>query len=77
MKLKEYIKILKQIEKKYGGDLDLIYGIDEEGNGFEKVFYAPSVKYVSKTTLEGGMFDCMEMEDDKTADKDIAVVCIN
>ena len=77
MKLKDYIKSLKQIEKKYGDNLDLIYSIDEEGNGFKKVFYSPSVKYVSKKTLENGYFDCMDMEDNKTTDKDIAVVCIN
>lgn len=77
MKLKDYIKYLQEIKKKHGGDLDLIYSVDEEGNGFNQVYFAPSVKYINKKTLKDGYFDCMDMEDNATADKDTAVVCIN
>lgn len=41
MKLDEYIKVLQDLKKKYG-NLELVYSSDEEGNSFNKLFYAPS-----------------------------------
>lgn len=77
MKLKDYIKILQQIQKKHGDNLELIYSIDDEGNWYEKVYFSPSVHYVSKQTLKDDSFDCMNIDDIPTTDKDVAVVCIN
>ena len=45
MKLKKYIEILKEIEEGYGGDLEMVYATDEEGNAFATVFYRPSAGF--------------------------------
>ena len=47
MKLKEYIKELNKIikENPEAKNLTVIYARDEEGNGFEEVYYTPSIGY--------------------------------
>ena len=42
MKLSEYIDHLLKIEKEFGGDLDIVYSSDDEGNCFDYVHYSPS-----------------------------------
>ena len=42
MKLSEYIKNLNETFKSYG-DLDVVYSIDDEGNDFNRIAFAPSV----------------------------------
>ncbi|NIU84853.1 MAG: hypothetical protein GWN31_13325 [Candidatus Thorarchaeota archaeon] len=42
MRLSKYIQVLQEIEEKYGGDLEMIYAIDEEGNAFHPVHYKPN-----------------------------------
>lgn len=42
MKASELIIDLKALIKVYG-DLDIIYATDDEGNGYDKVHYTPSV----------------------------------
>jgi hypothetical protein len=78
MKLKKYIKRLQELEKKVG-DVDLIYGTDEEGNWFESVCFAPSIKYVPKECLTNGSIDGIKVCDyeDKNEGADTVVVCIN
>lgn len=77
MKLKEYIKSLKNLEKQYG-EAELIYSIDEEGNGFDYVYFSPSVKYISKEVKErNDSIDCMELGDYESKEKNVAVICIN
>lgn len=41
MKLRAYISSLQSIAKNHGNDLEVIYAIDEEGNAFHPVHYAP------------------------------------
>ena len=41
MKLREYIKKLKEIEREHG-DIDLVYSIDDEGNDFRMINYEHS-----------------------------------
>jgi hypothetical protein len=49
MKLDEYINLLNKIKKQYGGKLECVYSKDDEGNGFHKIFYHPSIgKYNSR-----------------------------
>lgn len=78
MKLKKYIKRLQELEKKVG-DVELIYGTDEEGNWFESVCFAPSIKYVPKECLTNGSIDGIKVCDyeDKNEGADTVVVCIN
>jgi len=42
MKLKEYLDKLTKLYEKYGGDLDMVYASDDEGNHFDYVQYKPS-----------------------------------
>ena len=42
MKVSNFIEILKDLKEEHG-DLDLIYSSDDEGNGFKKVVFIPSV----------------------------------
>lgn len=78
MKLKEYIKKLQKLAKEVG-DVELIYGTDEEGNWFESVCFAPSIKYVPKECLTNGSIDGIKVCDceDKNEGADTVVVCIN
>lgn len=43
MNLKQYIEHLQKIEKKYGGELECIYAIDDEGNAHNTVDFTPGV----------------------------------
>ena len=45
MKLREYIEILKEIEERYGGDLEMVYAIDDEGNAYHPVHYKPNAGF--------------------------------
>lgn len=80
MKLKEYISHLQTLEKNFG-DVELIYGTDDEGNSYKSVYYAPSAKRVFKKDLDEGSIDCMNISDYnyKKPDEegDTTVVCIN
>lgn len=64
MKLKEYVEVINEIIERFGGDLDVIYSSDEEGNSFDKVFYFPTT----------GVFVNGEFED---TDKNPNCICIN
>ena len=78
MKLKEYIKQLKKLEREIG-NVELIYGIDEEGNSFNTVCFAPSIKRVYKKDLDRGSIDGFDVYDynDTNEEGDTTVVCIN
>lgn len=76
MKLKSYIEDLKRLEKKVG-NVELIYGTDDEGNSFNPVSYSPGIKYVPKEDLKRGSIDGVDVYDDKVNDEMETVVCIN
>lgn len=76
MKLKSYIEDLKRLEKKVG-NVELIYGTDDEGNSFNPVSYSPGIKYVPKEALKNGSIDGIDVYDDKVNDEMETVVCIN
>ena len=65
MKLAQYIKALQGIEKQHGGDLDLVYSIDDEGNAFHQTHYTPTVGYFSNNDFDGD------------SDKEPNSVCLN
>ena len=71
MKLKELIKNLQAIEENHGGDIDVIYASDDEGNSFHDIYAKPTIcKRLSK---EG----YMEMEEVNTRTKKPNAVIIN
>ena len=73
MKLSEYIKELKKLEKEGHGDLDLIYTTDEEGNYFRFVGVMPAIAYAN------GAEDywIKDVEFDSSKFNEPNVVCIN
>ena len=76
MKLKEYIEKLQKLEKEVG-NVELIYGTDEEGNWFHAVGYAPSAKKVNKKDLKRGSIDGINVCELNEDEGDTIVVCIN
>lgn len=69
MTLNEYIVHLKKVAEEGHGNKEVVYAADDEGNNFQKVFYAPSIG-VFKDRGGHGEFD------DSKAGKSNAV-CIN
>ena len=45
MKISEMIKNLEEFKAEYG-DLDCWYAKDDEGNGYQGIYYEPSLYYV-------------------------------
>lgn len=43
MRLDELITNLNKVKRMYGGDLQVVYGIDDEGNAFHPIHFSPSV----------------------------------
>jgi hypothetical protein len=69
MTLNEYIVHLKAIAKKGHGDKEVVYAADDEGNNFQKIFYAPTAGIFTDRGGHGEFVD----QDGKTAN----AVCIN
>jgi hypothetical protein len=66
MKLKQYIKKLKALEKEYG-DLIVVYSIDDEGNDYQKVELDPTLMQVEN--IENRYLE--------TTDEGVPVICVN
>ena len=49
MKLKQYIKELREFEKLHG-NLDVIYSSDDEGNSYSPVLFVPTPVKIKKIT---------------------------
>jgi hypothetical protein len=45
MVLDELIYRLQEIRKQHGGNLEVVYSKDDEGNAFHEVVYSPTVGY--------------------------------
>lgn len=86
MKMKEYAKFIAVLAEKYP-DAQAIYALDEEGNGFEPVDFAPIAgqfggDFHSKTgDFNGGIAGWSDhgsyVPDPDIAADDINAVCIN
>jgi hypothetical protein len=70
MKLRDYIELLKEVEEEYGGDLEVIYSADDEGNSYDTVNYSPGVGRFA----HGDEFRSASQFED---DEEINAVCIN
>lgn len=51
MKISDFIKSLEEIKEEYG-DLELVYSRDDEGNGFDRVQFYPSVGHFDINTRD-------------------------
>lgn len=74
MKLKDYIASLKKFIKDNPGseELTVIYSRDDEGNGFQEVYYTPSMGIWEERE------DFISNEEDlKNREEEINAVCIN
>ncbi len=48
MKLNDYIEKLQELQKAGHGNLELVYAIDDEGNGFKEVVFTPLAGLIDK-----------------------------
>ena len=73
MKISEMIKNLQEFMNE-SGDLDCYYAVDDEGNGYSRIYYDPSKYYVNKYG------DVFQQEDYDEADeedkKDLTPICV-
>lgn len=76
MKLKEYMQKLSDfvLENPEAKELDVITSIDDEGNGFNPVFYGPSLGYYEKVNKE---FTPVESFKECSLDAITNAVCLN
>jgi uncharacterized protein YkuJ len=68
MRIRAFITHLEAIAKEYGENLDCVYSTDDEGNGFNLVYYSPTIGY-----FDGEDFDTKETREIDS----INAVCIN
>ena len=73
MKISEMIKNLQEFMAVHG-DLDCWYAKDDEGNGYQKVYYDPSLYYVDEDQEVYGNIEDLE-EYDLTVE-DVTAICI-
>lgn len=73
MKISEMIKNLQEFMAEHG-DIDCWYAKDDEGNGYQEIYYSPTLMYANKYDDVFGQADYDEAdEDDK---EDLTPICI-
>lgn len=73
MKLQEYINNLQKVLDEHG-DLDVVYAVDDEGNGFGEVHFTPTVGHYSDREFYSNEEDFEDYGIDKN---DKNAVCVN
>lgn len=74
MLLSEYIENLKSVLEE-NGDLKVVYAVDDEGNAFNEVCFAPSVGHYDYSDSQFTTYD--NFGEDEDIDYEINSVCIN
>lgn len=72
MNLKNYIESLNQFKKEYG-NLEIVYAVDDEGNAFNKVLFAPTLGQFDN----GKFISSQDFSDLKISKNNINSICIN
>ena len=72
MKISEMIENLKEFKEKHG-DLECWYSVDDEGNAYHKLYYAPSKYYVDEYGEVCQLADIEYYEEDI---EDYEAICI-
>ena len=74
MKLKEYIEQLQAVEKEHP-DLEVIYSADDEGNSFDRVYFAPTLGHFTDNREFYAEDELGDYADEEPLE--INAVCIN
>ena len=72
MKISEMIKNLQEFMADHG-DLECWYAVDDEGNAYQEVHYAPSKYYVSE---DGDVMQVEDLEYYELHMEDVKPICI-
>ena len=78
MKISEMINNLKEFMEKHG-DIECWYAKDDEGNGYQKVYYEPELYYVSKadTVYTDDVYVSLEdVEDNDLSISNVRPICV-
>ena len=73
MKVSKMIKNLQEFMAEYG-DLECWYAIDDEGNGYKRVYYDPSLYYLDEYGDVWQQEDYDEADEDEK--EDLKPICI-
>ena len=73
MKVSEMIKNLEEFKAEHG-DIDCWYAIDDEGNGYKKVYFDPSLHYVDDNN--DVYVSAEDVEDCDLSIEDVTPICI-
>lgn len=76
MKLKKYLKYLQKLleENPHLKDAEIYFSADDEGNGYQKVSYTPSIRFIEEGTEDNYYQDSLES---KKTESMVPVVLIN
>ena len=72
MKISEMIKNLQKFMEEHG-DLECWYAKDDEGNGYQEIYFKPSFMYANE---DGEMYRKEELEEYELIEEDVTPVCI-
>lgn len=73
MKISEMIKNLEEFMDEHG-DIDCWYAKDDEGNGYQEIYYSPTLMYANKYDDVFGQKDYDEADEDDR--EDLTPICI-
>ena len=72
MKISEMIKNLQKFMEEHG-DLECWYARDDEGNGYQAIYFKPSFMYANE---DGEMYREEDLEEYELTEEDVTPVCI-
>jgi len=72
MKISEMIANLKEFMEEHG-DLECWYAIDAEGNGYDRVYYSPSLFFV---TVDDEVLQWEDVEDEELSPDEYEEICV-
>ena len=72
MKISEMIKNLQKFMDEHG-DLECWYAVDDEGNGYQKVYYLPSMYFANE---DGEVYQSDDLEYLDLDEENIRPICI-
>lgn len=79
MKVSEMIKNLQEFMETYG-DIECWYAVDDEGNGYQKIHYEPTLYYINSynevyQSIEEIIED-LEIDEEDIEEEGIKTICV-